>query len=104
MMPTIISMMPTMAAGFIDVSLQRAAALDQIDNQHHNRNDEQDVNESTHRVGADQSKEPEHQQDHEYCPQHNVPFGWVTCSFVGWGSVALIEIKISAQIAICGPL
>ena len=89
-----------MAAGFIDLRLQCAAALDQIDNQHHNRNDEQNMNESTHRVGADQSKEPEHQQDHEYCPQHNVPFGWVTCSFVGWGSVALIEIKISAQIAI----
>lgn len=93
-----------MTAGFIWASSQRSPALDQIDNQHHDRNDEQDVNESTHRVGADQSKEPEHQQDHEYCPQHNVPFGWVTCSFVGWGSVALIEIKISAQIAICGPL
>jgi hypothetical protein len=93
-----------MTAGFIWASSQRSPALDQIDNQHHDRNDEQDVNESTQRVGADQSKQPEHQQDHEYCPQHNIPFGWVTCSFVGWGSVALIEIKISAQIAICGPL
>ena len=65
-----------MTAGFIWASSQRSPALDQIDNQHHDRNDEQDVNESTHRVGADQSKEPEHQQDHEYCPQHNVPFGW----------------------------
>jgi hypothetical protein len=42
-----------MTAGFIGPSLQRAAALDQIDNQHHNRNDKQDVNESTQRVGAD---------------------------------------------------
>ena len=33
-----------------------SAALDQIDNQHHNRNHEQDVNESAQRVGADQSK------------------------------------------------
>ena len=93
-----------MTAGFIWASSQRSPALDQIDNQHHDRNDEQDVNESAQRIGADQSKKPEHQQDHEYCPQHNIPFGWVTCSFVGWGSVALIEIKISAQIAICGPL
>jgi hypothetical protein len=53
MMPTTIRMIPTMAVGFIGASLQWAAALDQIDNQHHNRNDEQDVNESAQRVGAD---------------------------------------------------
>jgi len=35
-----------MPAGFIAAKLQRTPALDQIDNQHHNRNDEQDVNES----------------------------------------------------------
>jgi hypothetical protein len=46
-------MMPTIAAGFIWAILQRAAALDQIDNQHHNRNDEQDVNESAQRIRAD---------------------------------------------------
>src|SRR5436190_22989321 len=62
--------MPTMAASFIGASLQRPAALDQLENQHHNRNDEQDMNESAQRVGADQPKQPEHQQDHEYCPEH----------------------------------
>jgi hypothetical protein len=46
-------MIPTMAVGFIGASLQWAAALDQIDNQHHNRNNEQDVNESAQRIGAD---------------------------------------------------
>jgi hypothetical protein len=88
-----------MTAGFIWASSQRSPALDQIDNQHHDRNDEQDVNESTQRVGADQSKQPEHQQDHEYCPQHNIPFGSVTCSFVRCGSAALMESKISARLA-----
>jgi hypothetical protein len=44
--------------------------LDQIDNQNHNRNNEQDMNESTQGVGADQSKQPEHKQDHKYCPEH----------------------------------
>jgi len=67
--------MPTIAAGFIAVSLQRAATLDQIDNQHYNRNDEQDMNESAQSVGADQSKQPEHKQDYKYCPEHRVPFG-----------------------------
>jgi hypothetical protein len=54
-------MMPTIAAGFINSILQGAPALNQLDNQHHDRNDEQNVNESAQRVGADQSKQPEHQ-------------------------------------------
>jgi len=87
-----------MAAGFIGAILQWSAPLDQIDNQHHNRNDEQDVNESAQRVRAYQPKQPQHQQDHEYCPQHKIPFGSVTCSIVGCGSPALMEIKISARI------
>jgi hypothetical protein len=87
-----------MRIGVTDSNLKWPAALDQIDNQHYNRNDEQDMNESAQRVGADQPKQPEHQQDHEYCPEHKIPFGWVTCSFVGWGSGALIESKISARI------
>src|SRR5439155_27385876 len=66
--------MPTIAASFIGASLQRPAALDQLENQHHNRNDQQDMNESPKRVGDDQPKQPEHQQDHEYCPEHKVSF------------------------------
>ena len=74
-MPMMMRIIPTIAAGFVVVSLQRPAALDQIDNQHYNRNDEQDMNESAQSVGADQSKQPEHQQDYKYCPEHRVPFG-----------------------------
>src|SRR6266851_2249402 len=73
MMPMMMRIMPTIAAGFIVISLQRPAALDQIDNQHYNRNDEQDMNESAQSVGADQSKQPQHQQDYKYCPEHTVP-------------------------------
>jgi hypothetical protein len=63
-------------AGFISSSLQRSPALDQTDNQHYDGKDEQDVNEPAQGVGADQSKEPKHQQDHKYCPEHKVvPFG-----------------------------
>jgi hypothetical protein len=40
--------------------LQWAAALNQIDNQHYNRNHEQNMNESAQGVGANQSKKPEH--------------------------------------------
>jgi hypothetical protein len=64
-----------MAASFIGASLQRPPTLDQLDNQYYDRNYEQDVNESAQRVGADQPKQPEHQQDHEYRPEHKFPFG-----------------------------
>jgi hypothetical protein len=75
MMPMTMRTMPTIATGFIVARLQRAPALDQIDDQNHNRNNEQDMNESAQCVGADQSKQPEHKQDNKYCPEHKVPFG-----------------------------
>jgi hypothetical protein len=56
-------------------SLQWSPALDQIDDQHDNRNHEEDVNKSSERVGADQPKQPKHKQDNKYCPEHEVPFG-----------------------------
>jgi hypothetical protein len=53
MMPMTMRTMPIIATGFIVASLQRTPALDQIDNQNHNRNNEQDMNESAQCVGAD---------------------------------------------------
>jgi hypothetical protein len=70
-----IRMMPTMPAGFITASLQRTAALDQIDNQHYDGKHKQEVNEPAQGIGADQSKQPENQQNHKDCPQHRFPFG-----------------------------
>jgi hypothetical protein len=51
-------MMPTMPTGFIGAILQGPPALDQLNDQHHNRNDEQDVNKPAERVRTDQSKQP----------------------------------------------
>ena len=67
-------MMPTIPADLIVASLQWSAALDQLDDQHHNSNHEEEMNEAAERVGADQSKKPEHKQDHKYCPEHKVSF------------------------------
>jgi hypothetical protein len=50
------------------------------------------------------SKQPEHQQDHEYCPEHKILSVRVTCSFVRCRSAALMESKISAVPAICSRL
>ena len=50
---------------------KRSAAAHQVDDQDHYRNDEQDVNESAHRVGAHQTQQPQHQKDDEDCPEHN---------------------------------
>jgi hypothetical protein len=33
------------------------------------------VNESAQRIRANQSKQPEHKQNHKYCPEHKIPFG-----------------------------
>src|SRR6266566_9130408 len=104
MMPMTMRTMPTIAAGFIGGNLQRSAALDQIDNQHHNRNDEQDVNESAQRIRANQSKQPEHKQNHEYCPEHKIPFGCVLPFFARDGSVALIGLKILITCGASNPL
>lgn len=42
-------------------------------NQHHdNGNDEQDMNEPSHRIAAYQSEEPQGYQYHGNCPQHNI--------------------------------
>jgi len=58
-----------MPAGFI--GLQSPPAADEIDDQNHDRDYEQDVNESAHRVWTDQTKQPKHQQNDKYCPKHN---------------------------------
>jgi len=74
MMPATMRMMPIMPAGFMKSRpLYPASAGHEIDNQHHDREHEQDVNESTHRVRANEAQKPQHQQNNEYCPQHNFP-------------------------------
>jgi hypothetical protein len=50
MMPITMRMVPTMPAGFIAASLQHPAALDQLDNQHNERNNQQEMDESAQGV------------------------------------------------------
>ena len=82
-------MIPIMPAGFI--GLQSPPAADEVDDQNHDRDYEQNVNESAHRVRTDQTKQPEHQQNDKYCPKHN---GFLELSlpyFVFEGRTALME-------------
>jgi hypothetical protein len=68
--------------------LERTPALDQINNQHHNRDDEQDVDESAQRVGADQAEQPEHKQDNKDSPKHKSSFR-VEFNFASFGNAKL---------------
>jgi len=51
-------------------SLQGLPALNDIDQDHHDRDDQENVNESAHRVRRDQSKKPEDKQNDCYGPEH----------------------------------
>jgi len=44
---------------------------DQVNDQNHDSDHQQDMDESAQRVGADQTKKPEHQQDDKDSPEHN---------------------------------
>jgi hypothetical protein len=66
----------------LEVELAKRASLDcgpattqEIDHQHHDREDQQDVNEPTQGVRTNQAEQPEHEQNYEDCPKHfKVPF------------------------------
>ena len=49
-----------------------SSALNDSDQQGNNRQDQQDVDESTHSIGSDQSENPQHQQNYKNCPEHLV--------------------------------
>jgi hypothetical protein len=58
--------------------LERASARDQINDQNHDRYDEQQVDELAAKM-ADKAKEPENQQNNKDSPEHKV-FLWVEVS------------------------
>jgi hypothetical protein len=64
--------------------------LNQIDDQHYDCDDEQNVNESAERVRANQSKKPEHEQNHEDSPKHKGFLSIVLLPFVPGPAGALI--------------
>jgi hypothetical protein len=73
--------------------LYAAPPGDEVNYQHDDREHQQDVNESTKRVGADQTEQPEHEQNNEYCPQHSFPPGSGFLCFVSQGAGALVFEK-----------
>jgi hypothetical protein len=42
---------------------------------------QQNVDESTHRVGRDDSQEPQDDQNHENCPKHVALISFTVCTF-----------------------
>jgi hypothetical protein len=53
--------------------LQSSSALNQINNQDDDRNDEQEMNQTAANV-AEKAKKPEHDQDNNYSPEHGYSF------------------------------
>jgi len=45
-----------------------------INDEHDHSDHEQQMNECASEM-ADEAKQPEHEQDYDYCPKHKVPFG-----------------------------
>src|ERR1039457_3017223 len=48
----------------------RSSARYQLDNQHHQRKHQENVNESAEGVAAHEAKQPQNQEDHKDCPEH----------------------------------
>jgi hypothetical protein len=51
-------------------SNNRPSARDQLQEKHDERNYKQNVDESTQRVGTDDSQQPQNQKDYKDCPKH----------------------------------
>jgi hypothetical protein len=52
---------------------ERSPTLDQVNDQDDDGDDEQNVDETAHRVRADEAEKPEYQQDNKDSPEHRFP-------------------------------
>jgi hypothetical protein len=66
-----------MPLGFIgeENALQSAPTLDQINDQNDDGDHEQDMNEPAHGIRADESEQPENEQNNKDGPEHIDSFG-----------------------------
>jgi hypothetical protein len=64
--------------------------LNQINDQDDNCDDEQDVDEAAHGVGADKAKQPQHEQNNEVGPELIISFGLSFPSIVSGAAIALM--------------
>jgi hypothetical protein len=77
-MPIAIRMIPTIPAGFTErQELERTAAGNQINDQHHDRDDKQQMDERAAEL-TDETEEPENQENNEDSPEHMFSFGLVS--------------------------
>jgi hypothetical protein len=53
--------------------LEPSSALNQVNNQHDDRDNEQEMDQAAANV-ADEAKKPEHDQDDNYSPEHGYSF------------------------------
>jgi hypothetical protein len=58
-----------MTAASCLLSLQRSSAAHKVNDEHDHSDNEQQMNERATKM-TDEAKQPEHQQDYKYCPQH----------------------------------
>jgi hypothetical protein len=54
--------------------LEPSSALNKVNNQDDDRNYEQEMDQTAANV-AKKAKKPEHDQDNNYSPEHDIPFG-----------------------------
>jgi hypothetical protein len=54
-------------------SLQHSSSLNKPDHYHNDGDDQQDMNDATHRVATHQPKQPQDQENHTYGPKHAYP-------------------------------
>jgi hypothetical protein len=50
-----------------------SSSRDKPDEKYYERNYEQDMDESSQRVGSNYSQQPKNQQNYKYCPEHLSP-------------------------------
>jgi hypothetical protein len=62
----------------------RTSAANELENQSHNSQYEQNMNEPAHGVAADNSQQPEHEQDYENRPKHLVTSASVLAFLIDW--------------------
>ena len=54
----------------VDESDCGATSLDEPDQQYDHGDDQENVDEAAQRIGADNSKQPQHQKNYKDCPKH----------------------------------
>jgi hypothetical protein len=48
--------------------------LNNVDHEDRERDDQENMNEATGRIGRDDAQQPQNQQNYKYCPEHFYPF------------------------------